>query len=151
VAASLLNSLIFASPPDSEGKYQVSELVKHYNIRTVTAHVHEANEEGLNWYTARGFHVEPAVVEGYYRRLQPSGARIVRLTIQQSEEDEHTRPTTPPNDPDDDDWEKVEAADGDEGDHGVQPLNESRLLDREDSGSRKRKAEEEEHEQSSRR
>ncbi|KAJ5612128.1 hypothetical protein N7510_005322 [Penicillium lagena] len=158
VAASLLNSLLFASPPDSEGKYRVSELVKHYNIRSVTAHVHEANEEGLNWYIARGFQVESAVVEGYYRRLQPSGARIVRLAVQWSEEDEHTSAmgddtcnTTLPNDPDDEDWEKVEAEDGDEGDHGVQPLNESRVWDRDDPGSRKRKAEEDEHQSASRR
>jgi ribosomal protein S18 acetylase RimI-like enzyme len=83
VAASLLNALLFASPPDSKNKeqYQVSGLVKHYNIRSVTAHVHEANEDAMNWYLARGFEVDGHVDE-YYRRLKPSGAKIVRLDLQ---------------------------------------------------------------------
>lgn len=148
VATSLLNSLLFVSPPDPEGRYQVSSLVKHYNIRSVTAHVHEANEEGLEWYMARGFRVEEGVVEGYYRRLRPSGARIVRLDLQWTDVDE--RPVKSEvqtqskshTDADDEDWEKVEAEDGEEGDHGVQPLAGSRVLDMEELSSRKRKAEE---------
>ncbi|BDD61581.1 hypothetical protein MPDQ_004594 [Monascus purpureus] len=139
VATSLLNSLLFSSPsPDSKassGNSEVSDLVKHYNIRTVTAHVHEANEEGLNWYIARGFHVEDCVVEGYYRRLNPSGARIVKLTMQWEYEDGEESPAKiqklcdddsasqngkskyrnvvhDNQDDDDDDWEKVEVEDG---------------------------------------
>lgn len=41
----------------------------------------EANEEGLEWYRRRGFEVEEAVLEGYYRRLRPAGARVVRRRV----------------------------------------------------------------------
>ncbi|KAJ5952914.1 uncharacterized protein N7479_011327 [Penicillium vulpinum] len=153
VAASLLNSLLFASPPDRKGKdsYQVSELVRHYNIRSVTAHVHEANEEGLKWYIARGFRVDGDIAE-YYRRLKPSGAKIVRLDLNWNAEDETYAPTesnaqtmTSPGEVEDEDWEKVEAEDGEEGDHGIQHLNESQVLENQDTPSRKRKAEDDNH------
>ncbi|KAJ5724271.1 hypothetical protein N7488_002306 [Penicillium malachiteum] len=161
VATSLLNSLLFESV-DNKSTEKVSELVKHYNIREVTAHVHEANEDGLNWYTARGFKLDHTIVEGYYRRLKPSGARIVRLKVQwqdeeteggQALEDPAQAPVEPneapaqhpsPNDADDEDWEKVEAED--DGDLGVQTLGESPNLERdekEETATRKRKAEDE--------
>ncbi|KAJ5166132.1 uncharacterized protein N7482_004913 [Penicillium canariense] len=150
VAASLLNSLVFMSPPDVNGRYQVSEIVKHYNIRSVTAHVHEANEDGLKWYIARGFKVQEGIVEGYYRRLQPSGAKIVRLDVQWDEdhglvsEKKDASQRTARSDPDDDEWEKVEAEDGEEGDHGVRLLSESRVLEKDETTlSKKRKAREE--------
>jgi ribosomal protein S18 acetylase RimI-like enzyme len=153
VAASLLNSLIFASPPDSKGKSQVSEIVKHYNIRSVTAHVHEANEDGLRWYVARGFKVQDGIVEGYYRRLQPSGAKVVRLDLQWNDvaddqspvtEKKNASQSTVRSDPDDEGWEKVEAEDDEDDDHGVQLLSESQVLDKDEmTPSRKRKAEEE--------
>ncbi|KAJ5742777.1 uncharacterized protein N7511_011178 [Penicillium nucicola] len=149
VAASLLNTILFASPPDSKTKenYRVSELVKHYNIRAVTAHVHEANEDAMNWYLARGFKVD-GHVDDYYRRLKPSGAKIVRLDLQW---DEVTMKEASPESSDsqkgpcdnleDEDWEKVEAEDGDEGDHGIQLLSESRFIEKPETPSRKRKAE----------
>lgn len=153
VAASLLNSLLFATPRDTKAKSRVSDIVKHYNIRSVTAHVHEANEDGLRWYVARGFKVQEGVVEGYYRKLQPSGAKIVRLDVPWDEEAGGASPlsekknasqSTAQSDPDDEDWEKVEADDEEEDDHGVQLLSDSRLLDKEElTPSRKRKAEEE--------
>ncbi|KAF3399805.1 N-alpha-acetyltransferase 50 [Penicillium rolfsii] len=153
VAASLLNSLIWASPPDSQGNFQVSEIVKHYNIRSVTAHVHEANENGLRWYVARGFEVQEGVVEGYYRKLEPSGAKVVRLNVQWDEETDDQSPITEKknasqrtgrSDHDDEEWEKVEAEDDEDDDHGVQLLGDSQVLDRKEmTPSRKRKAEEE--------
>lgn len=168
VAASLLNSLLFAVPPgrhstskSSEGDnvgYQVSGLVKHYNIRFVTAHVHEANEEALEWYIARGFQVQEGVIENYYRRLRPTGARVVKLNLQWDHEEEDgaivsgskdEKPDDQNNgeqgayDGDDEDWEKVEAEDEDEQEnHGVQPFTGSKILDG-DGGSRKRKADDE--------
>lgn len=166
VAASLLDALLFATPPghslasrteegDGAG-YQVSKLVRHYSIRSVTAHVHEANDEGLKWYMARGFQVEDGVIENYYRRLKPSGARIVKLALQWRDDDEDNEGTVLSNenckeqneeslyDGDDEDWEKVEAEDEDEKqDHGVRPFTESRILDIEEGSNRKRKAEEE--------
>ncbi|KAL4890726.1 hypothetical protein BDV59DRAFT_204197 [Aspergillus ambiguus] len=156
IAASLLNALLFASNPSATGSrappHPLSDLVKHYNIRTVTAHVHEANDEGLQWYAARGFQVEDGVVENYYRRLKPSGAKIVKLVLQwDGEADGHpVKASDDQNqsqgheDGDDDDWEKVEIEDGDEPeDHRVQPVTESRLLDADDGSSRKRKANDE--------
>ncbi|KAJ5632627.1 hypothetical protein N7490_008966 [Penicillium lividum] len=149
VATALLNSLLFS--PGKENPSRVSELVKHYNISSVTAHVHETNEDALKWYVSRGFKVQDRVVEGYYRRLKPSGARIVRLVVQWEDEetDEEPQVTTEakgapqsssPNDADDEDWERIEAEDGEEGDHGVQPLNDSQG---DETPSRKRKAEDE--------
>ncbi|KAJ5502670.1 Acyl-CoA N-acyltransferase [Penicillium fimorum] len=148
VAASLLNSLLYADRKE-KGSYQVSELVRHYNIRSVTAHVHEANEEGLDWYIARGFKVDGDVAE-YYRRLKPSGAKIVRLDLNWNEEAETHAPkeipnSTPPGEVEDEDWEKVEAEDGEEGDHGIQQMNESQVLEKQDMPSRKRKAEDDNH------
>jgi hypothetical protein len=146
-----LNSLLFASAPHrKKDSYRVSELVKHYNIRSVTAHVHEANEEGLEWYMARGFKVDGHVAE-YYRRLKPTGAKIVRLDLRWDEENDDTvgehnaRETSSRSELEDEDWEKVEAEDGDEGDHGVRHLNESQVLDGQDTPSRKRKAEDDNH------
>jgi N-alpha-acetyltransferase 50 len=144
VAASLLNSLLFSKPPleSSRSSYRVSRLVKHYNIRTVTAHVHETNDEGLKWYVARGFHVEDGIVSGYYRRLNPGGARIVRLDLHWEEEEEeeelqlelHHQEDEVENkldeegkEDEDDDWEKLEAEEDD--DHGVVHLTDSRILD----------------------
>lgn len=152
VAAALLNSLLFQSPPKSKTPGQISNLVKHYRIRSVTAHVHEANEDGLRWYIARGFKVQEGVVEGYYRRLTPSGAKIVTLDVdwQQDEQvdsvnhaakENKNSQSTDRSDADDDGWEKIEAKDGDEGDHGVQPLPESQSFEGEGTPSRKRKAE----------
>ncbi|KAL7270178.1 hypothetical protein RUND412_007118 [Rhizina undulata] len=46
----------------------------------VYAHVWEANDGALEWYAKRGFTVG-ALVEGYYRRLKPAGARVVVRTV----------------------------------------------------------------------
>ncbi|KAL8917459.1 MAG: hypothetical protein Q9208_007953 [Pyrenodesmia sp. 3 TL-2023] len=45
-------------------------------VVSIYAHVWEANEEALEWYVKRGFQAGE-VVQGYYRRLKPAGARIV--------------------------------------------------------------------------
>ncbi|KAJ5242286.1 uncharacterized protein N7469_000613 [Penicillium citrinum] len=152
VAAALLNSLLFQTPPKSKTPSRISKLVKHYRIRSVTAHVHEANEDGLRWYIARGFKVQDGVVEGYYRRLTPSGARIVTLDVDWQQDGQsnsvesatiqnESSQSTNRSDPDDGGWEKIEAKDGDEGDHGVQLLPDSQSFESDDTPSRKRKAE----------
>ena len=41
----------------------------------------ETNEDALEWYSKRGFVIEKATVEGYYRKLSPSGAKVVRRKI----------------------------------------------------------------------
>ncbi|KAI9044902.1 uncharacterized protein KD926_011075 [Aspergillus affinis] len=176
IAASLLNSLLFSTPPPSSSEgdkgglqsgYCVSSLVRHYNIRTITAHVHEANDEGLKWYVSRGFTVESGVVENYYRKLRPSGARIVKLTLEWDDDENgaegddgstNANPDAPEQaklsgdeehfvsaeeEDGDDDWEKVEADNEDEDDHGVTLFSDSKLLDADDTASRKRKADDE--------
>jgi len=35
----------------------------------------------LAWYERRGFAMEESVIEGYYRTLRPTGAKLVRRTI----------------------------------------------------------------------
>ncbi|KAL8794840.1 MAG: hypothetical protein Q9195_002668 [Heterodermia aff. obscurata] len=60
----------------------ISTIIDHYeNVTSVYAHVWEANTDALEWYSQRGFSIEKEVLEGYYRRLKPSGARIVRRGI----------------------------------------------------------------------
>ena len=151
VAASLLDSLLFSSPrgPNSKGgDYQVSDLVKHYNIRTVTAHVHEANDDALQWYISRGFIVQDGVVENYYRRLKPSGARIVKFVLDWNDRDvgDASSSTKAPEDDsrpednkEDDDWERVELEEAEELDLGVQPLLGSRVIESEEGGRKKRR------------
>jgi hypothetical protein len=108
----------------------------------VTAHVHETNEDGLNWYVARGFRIEDGVIKGYYRRLNPGGAKVVRLDLTWEDQDEgkthqeiapqpetKSREVNEDDDDDDDDWEKLEAEDDDADDHGVVHLSDSRILD----------------------
>ena len=51
------------------------------SVRSLYAHVWEANVEALEWYRRRGFTVEEGVIEGYYRKLKPNTAKIVRRRI----------------------------------------------------------------------
>lgn len=60
--------------------------IRHYsspsgNVVEIYAHVWEANEDALEWYVKRGFQVEPGIIQGYYRKLRPSGARLVRRSL----------------------------------------------------------------------
>ncbi|CCX07021.1 acyl-CoA N-acyltransferase [Pyronema domesticum] len=59
----------------------VVETAKSWGIREVYAHVWTENHEALEWYGKRGFVVEEEVIKGYYRKLRPDGARIVKLMI----------------------------------------------------------------------
>lgn len=60
---------------------RLSSFVRHYNIGSVMAHVHTSNDDALAWYVARGFEVQPGIIDGYYRRLSPSSARIVYMKL----------------------------------------------------------------------
>ncbi|KAI5302138.1 hypothetical protein KEM56_000997 [Ascosphaera pollenicola] len=85
IAKALLESLLYRPVQPSEcnqasGHFlseDVSDIVRHYNIRTVSAHVHEDNEDALAWYVARGFIIQPVTIEGYYHKMRPTGAKIV--------------------------------------------------------------------------
>jgi ribosomal protein S18 acetylase RimI-like enzyme len=49
---------------------------KEHGIKRVTAHVWEANEDGLGWYAKRGFKVM-GKEDHYYSKLKPPGAVLV--------------------------------------------------------------------------
>jgi Acetyltransferase (GNAT) family len=70
VATALLDSIL-----------EQKEALREHNVQFVFAHVWESNEEALEWYEKRGFSRDEALVEGYYRRLRPQGAWIVRKEI----------------------------------------------------------------------
>lgn len=50
-------------------------------IAGVYAHAWTENTEALEWYAARGFRKEEPVVNGYYRRLKPDSAWILRRRL----------------------------------------------------------------------
>lgn len=54
---------------------------KDKTVRDIYAHVWTENREGLEWYAARGFKRDEQVIHGYYRRLRPDTAWIVRKKI----------------------------------------------------------------------
>ena len=58
----------------------VRKAVALHGVKCVTAHVWEANEEGLEWYSKRKFEVLGRE-EGYYRKLKPHGAVLVRKWV----------------------------------------------------------------------
>ncbi|KAL6721955.1 hypothetical protein ACLMJK_001060 [Lecanora helva] len=66
----------------------VTTALTHYSsssaggcVAEVYAHVWEANTDALEWYRKRGFVIEEEVVESYYRKLRPGGARVVRRRV----------------------------------------------------------------------
>ncbi|KAL9610925.1 MAG: hypothetical protein Q9167_004403 [Letrouitia subvulpina] len=71
IATALLHSIITVLLTHAE----------YATVRSLYAHVWEANEEALEWYRKRGFTVEEGVVEGYYQKLTPNTARVVRRGI----------------------------------------------------------------------
>ncbi|EUC42177.1 hypothetical protein COCMIDRAFT_104208 [Bipolaris oryzae ATCC 44560] len=58
----------------------VKKAVDLHSVRSVIAHVWEANEEGMEWYKKRSFDIV-GKEEGYYRKLKPQGALLVRKWI----------------------------------------------------------------------
>ncbi|KAI8197826.1 putative N-acetyltransferase san [Colletotrichum sp. SAR 10_86] len=51
------------------------------NLRHVYAHVWTDNDEGIKWYTSRGFEQFGDELRGYYIKLRPDSAYIVRRSI----------------------------------------------------------------------
>jgi len=51
-----------------------------YEVKTISAHVWEANTEGRQWYAKHGFK-EVYFEENYYRKLSPNGAWVVERSI----------------------------------------------------------------------
>lgn len=64
-------------------EHVVATAAKHpaMDVRSVTAHVWTENEEGLHWYAGRGFtRLEPPV-KGYYWKLRPDSAWVVKRDV----------------------------------------------------------------------
>ncbi|KAF9737994.1 hypothetical protein PMIN06_010452 [Paraphaeosphaeria minitans] len=57
-----------------------AKAVQLHGVRCVTAHVWEANEDGLEWYKKRGFDII-GKEDAYYHKLKPKGAILVRKWI----------------------------------------------------------------------
>ncbi|TWU75210.1 hypothetical protein ED733_005145 [Metarhizium rileyi] len=51
------------------------------DVRTVTAHVWTENEEGLHWYDSRGFTRLDPPVKGYYLKLRPDSAWLMKRAV----------------------------------------------------------------------
>ena len=79
LAAEALESIIAAAVAEKEVR-----------IRDLYAHVWTNNLEALKWYAARGFKKEENVIQGYYRRLEPDTAWILRRRIAPSDHLAHT-------------------------------------------------------------
>ena len=62
---------------------EVEEEEEEEEVMEITAHVWEQNTDALEWYAKRDFLVDDqvGVVQGYYRRLKPGGARLVRRRV----------------------------------------------------------------------
>jgi ribosomal protein S18 acetylase RimI-like enzyme len=58
----------------------VKKAVDLHSVRSITAHVWEANDEGLEWYKKRNFDVLEKD-DTYYRKLKPQGAFLLRKWI----------------------------------------------------------------------
>jgi N-alpha-acetyltransferase 50 len=56
------------------------ETINTYNVAFIYAHVWEKNEDALVWYEKRHFS-RTILVDQYYRRLQPSGAWVLRMDL----------------------------------------------------------------------
>ena len=50
-------------------------------VASLYAHVWTENEDGLKWYAARGFKKEEPILHGYYRKLKPDTAWILRRRL----------------------------------------------------------------------
>lgn len=73
LATALLDSIIEAS------------VLCHHSISSLYAHVWTENIEGLDWYLARGFTKEEPAIQGYYWRLKPDTAWVLRRNITPSD------------------------------------------------------------------
>ncbi len=69
VAAALLENILLEK-----------EVLRQCKVQFIFAHVWESNEEAIQWYEKRGFERD-VLVEGYYRRLRPGGAWVVRKEV----------------------------------------------------------------------
>jgi N-alpha-acetyltransferase 50 len=53
---------------------------KEHGVKSITAHVWEANDDALEWYKKRGFEII-GKEDGYYRKLKPTRALLMKKWI----------------------------------------------------------------------
>ena len=70
---------------DQGPRYEAHPGQPMINVEVVYAHVWTENEEGLRWYESRGFVRDAEPLVGYYYKLRPDTAWIVRKQIGPSE------------------------------------------------------------------
>ncbi|KAK0387828.1 hypothetical protein NLU13_4073 [Sarocladium strictum] len=71
-------------------------LDKGCDVTAVTAHVWTGHEDSLEWYQRRGFVRQEPAVEGYYLKLRPASAWIVRRNITNRVASSLPKATPPP-------------------------------------------------------
>lgn len=84
-----LQSLVLLSPYREKGLataalrsvIEAATLLDGVRIRGLYAHVWTENAEALEWYFARGFRKDETVINGYYKRLRPDTAWILRRNL----------------------------------------------------------------------
>ncbi|KAG9254230.1 uncharacterized protein F5Z01DRAFT_656330 [Emericellopsis atlantica] len=65
-------------------------------ISWMTAHVWTENADGLKWYEARGFTKDTKPIEGYYRKIRPDTAWLVKKDIREQSAGSLPSRTPPP-------------------------------------------------------
>ncbi|KAL2210212.1 hypothetical protein CC79DRAFT_1330590 [Sarocladium strictum] len=71
-------------------------LDKGCDVTAVTAHVWTGHEDSLEWYQRRGFVRQEPAIEGYYLKLRPSSAWLVRRKIANRVSSSIPKSTPPP-------------------------------------------------------
>ncbi|KAH8811441.1 hypothetical protein F5884DRAFT_274347 [Xylogone sp. PMI_703] len=61
------------------------------NVTSLYAHVWTENEDGLKWYAARGFTRDKYALQGYYRKLKPDTAWVLRRRLVPSDHLQHAK------------------------------------------------------------
>ncbi|KAI9730175.1 MAG: hypothetical protein M1818_008269 [Claussenomyces sp. TS43310] len=99
-----IQSLALLSPYRSYGlaSHALDDIIAHATsdaspvsrITSLYAHVWSRNDEALQWYAKRGFAKEEPALHGYYRRLQPDTAWIVRRPLRPSDHLRHSSKPT---------------------------------------------------------
>ncbi|TQS37887.1 hypothetical protein Golomagni_01623 [Golovinomyces magnicellulatus] len=84
-----IQTLVLLSPYRGKGlatealRAVIKLATMHHELKigSLYAHVWTENKEALEWYTARGFQREGNLIQGYYRRLKPDTAWLLRRQL----------------------------------------------------------------------
>ncbi|TVY15585.1 putative N-acetyltransferase san [Lachnellula arida] len=85
LATAILKDIISSAVLQTESESENGSGSAILRIESVYAHVWTQNQEGLEWYAKRGFHREENVLVGYYRKLKPDTAFVLRRRISASD------------------------------------------------------------------